>query len=284
MIYTYQDIPVYIDTVEIDTSEDAKWGISDDALYATSVSINFDRSVEPKKAWGESGSYEYLHSGPMGGTIQINSFHGLPFASLQQRNYILNSGVAIVKIGSLDFSGAISSYSLNVNPWQAKTETWNIQFFSGGGTMEAGPAVSNVTLSPTTALQSTTNPAGQIQMGPTGNLPNIIADVKYTDTRNITTRYELGSTYPTWYTTSRVKKVDITSDNITGLVTWSGEEASIALSGESFNNISGAAQGERIGLGGVEFLNVSGYITSQSLSVSEQGLLEGSMTIEETLV
>lgn len=294
MVYTYQDIPVYISaTGNINTGIFLPRGVPNDLVSAQSVSVNFDRSVEPKKIWGDSGSYEYLHSGPSRGTIQINSFYGYPY-SVNSDAHIgtLETGGVLVKVGSLDFSGVITSYSLSINPWEMPTETWNIQFFSGGGAMEAGPLLTGASTNGANALQVIPTYAGGQRVNKSGNLPNIIGDVKFTDTRNIIERYPLGAVYPQWSTSSRTKRADITSDNITGLVTWSGEEAQLEIGREIFFQQGGTtgqryddAGGPQGGFGANNPLfSVSGYIKDQDLSVSEQGLLEGNMTIEEVII
>jgi len=244
--------------------------IGDFDFFASSASMNAQKGYEAVRAVGYKGAMGVVPSGPPGGDA---SFEFIGSALDPQFFAMLNpevDGENIVIGGSSGQNGLLTDMSVDVEPNQVVSSSASFQFFT--------PPTLNPNITPRGGNIEVADKAivgGDLLHG-AGDETGIGGPAfraSYSMSQSYDAIFEIGSMCPVFkYRTDGTEELTMEGDNLTATIKDCGvkcpETASLTL---TIGGLCGNEWSRK----------VLGFVTSQGVTVSEGGVLTGTMTITD---
>jgi hypothetical protein len=297
----YSDIPVYANFISENTSPVVTNSPNTNHMFAaTQVSLTLAPNLSPNRYLGKSQiRNDFSVNGPLEGKLSLTFFplieYGTPSVlNIQRDNQLsffnttgnFNLGHQIRMSNYLLKQSYLQNYSIKINPFQPISITANFISYdvsSMVGTTLTSSTSTSIAVSPTTPYyEGLHGLSTNMDAGTSNNIPNTKTSIDINVDCQRTPIYTLGSKTPNQVVLTALERTTtINGDNIGNAVDISGANAGatniymlplskMGLNASLSNNII--------------YFDINGRITSQDVSVSQQGILNGKVVIKEIIL
>lgn len=289
---TYYNAPVWLADSSVVDAEDNRIVTGDAGetgkylIATTRVDVSYATNKEAARIFGQSGSYDQPHSGPVNGTISLEAYYLFDYFTNRDPiekftgDNLGGSAEANIRVGNLVFKKCyMSNFRINANPANGTVKyNASFDFYSGAvGQLEDISYVDNTGALNYSAQVISPDIAAAHTLVIDGNDLGQTTSLEYGVNCPRTASYRLGDEIPTSVKLERCEKTATMRGSLTDFINYSGRSAYI--------NVSGRSLGRPFAQPSVKpFFNITGDITAQNFSSQENGIINGSMTIREVLV
>jgi hypothetical protein len=247
-------------------------------VLAQSAAISINANIEANRAYGGDFRYGQHYSASSVETATLDLEYYIVDAGKDHIEQFTGQKYADGKFCGIEFSGAgLTSYSVSMKPFEVVKYKATFTIYSGYDQRSNGAeGVADPSIGRDEFYEKFANGAYSELIN--FNKENIGLDfpssIDYSVSCQRVPKYIIGDRYPRSVALSKVeRKMSIAGENIGSIISFSGKDfATVKLSPK---NIDKAARGQDV--------TCNGIITSQSLSVSAEGVLAGTIGIYESL-
>ena len=238
--------------------------INGENLFAFSASLDSSASVvEQRVIDGELQGYS--PTGPASDSVNVEYF---ATGSGDSISLLTGDVFCSGEFGGIKFSGAcLTRYSFGIRPYAPISISASFNIYSGYSEELSAKSFTGSLIDVANGAQTDLLNISHASVG----MDNPVS-VSYSIRCERTPSYQIGNQFPDNVILGSVDKtLTLQGENIGSLISYSGKKvARIEISPKSINNISRGQSG-----------SCSGIITSQSLAVSRNGTVNGSISITE---
>ena len=245
---------------------DCPISINGENFYAVSAELSSRSAVEGSRV-ADGSLDKYASASPHDATISIDYF----VTGQDERILFLTGNTPCSgSFGGIEFSGAyLDKYSVNIKPYKPVQISTSFRVFSGYKEALSSSSFYSTGIDVANGARSDLANFNEDNLG----INNPIS-IDYTISCERIPNFVIGSEFPQDVILGKVKKqMTVMGENIGGLIGYSGKGiAEVSITPKTINNIS---RGQTLVCGGV--------VSSQRLSVQENGLVGGNISIEESI-